>query len=295
MRQAGGRAKAFALGDNAGLIRIARRYTAGCMALSIRVNGLDAHGVELLSPTRPEFDEFARPLLGERIADVGLRLKPMLVIVSNQNVRTIVSLSLVWRVTHQDGRTTEVWGHTSFPEVICGDVVLSPHPAGLETGHRRIEANGLLIDGRGYGDEYFDQFLGQFVDQKDSLLAHAIDLHIELNAVIFADGTLVGADDQSALADLFSTYVQAKQDWYRDIMQALDAGRSVAESFAPIERFLADEADLMAAGNHFRREKLWTHQAAAEARRWRRRYADRDIPPLLKQAIRLDPFTIRRD
>jgi hypothetical protein len=62
------------------------------VALSIRVNGLDAHGVDLLSPTRPEFDEVARPLLGERIADTGLRLKPMLVIVSNENVRTVVSL-----------------------------------------------------------------------------------------------------------------------------------------------------------------------------------------------------------
>jgi hypothetical protein len=42
------------------------------MALSIRVDGLDADGVSLLSPARPEFDELARPLLGERIADIGL-------------------------------------------------------------------------------------------------------------------------------------------------------------------------------------------------------------------------------
>jgi hypothetical protein len=96
------------------------------MALSIRVNGLDAYGVVLLSPTFPEFDDFARPLPGERIADVALRLKPMLVIVSNENVRTVVSLSLVWHVTHRDGRTSRRWAHTSFPDVICGDVVLSP-------------------------------------------------------------------------------------------------------------------------------------------------------------------------
>jgi hypothetical protein len=267
------------------------------MALSIGVNGLDAYGVELLSPTRPEFDEVARPLLGERIADVSLRLKPMLVIVSNENVRTVVSLSLVWRVTHRDGRTTRIWQHTSFPEVICGDVVLSHHPAGLETGQRRIESIGLVIHGWGHGDEYYDQFLSQFVDRKDTLLAHAVDLHVELNAVIFADGTLIGTDDHSALTDLFSTYVQAKQDWYRGIIEALDAGQSVAESFAPVERFLADAANRMRAGKQFVDEKpadMWTQQAAAEARGWRRRYADGDIPPLLKQAIRLDPFTIRR-
>jgi len=206
-------------------------------------------------------------------------------------------LSLVWRVTHRDGRTTQFWGHTSFPEVICGDVLLSHHPAGLETGQRRIEANGLVIHGWGYGDEYYDQFLGQFVDQKDTLLAHAVELHIELNAVIFADGTLIGPDDQSALTDLFSTYVQAKQDGYRGIIAALDAGQSGAESFAPVERFLADATNRMRARNQVVREKpadLWTHQAAADAGRWRRRYADGDIAPLLKQVIRLDPFTIRR-
>jgi hypothetical protein len=266
------------------------------MALSIRIKGLDASGVELLSPTAPEFDELARPLLGERIADVGLTLKPMLVIVSNDSVQTVVSLSLVWRVTHRDGRTSRHWGHTSFPHVVCGDLLVSHEPAGLESGQRRIEANGLVIHRWGCLDEYYDQFLGQFIDQKDALLADAVELHIELNAVIFADGTLIGPDDQSALTDLFSTYVQAKQRWYRGIIEALDAGQTVAESFAPVERFLADSTNQPHAGQ-FTGEKpgdLWTHQAAAEARSWRRRYPDEDIPALLKQAIRLDPFIIRR-
>jgi hypothetical protein len=101
------------------------------MALSIRVDGLDSYGIELLSPTRREFDEFARPLLGERIADVGLKLKPMLVIVSNENVPTVVSLSLVWRVTHRDGRTTEFWGHTRSAAILPVGLLLlrpaSPH------------------------------------------------------------------------------------------------------------------------------------------------------------------------
>jgi hypothetical protein len=34
-----------------------------------RVNGFDAQSIELLAPTLPAFDDFARPLLGERIAD----------------------------------------------------------------------------------------------------------------------------------------------------------------------------------------------------------------------------------
>jgi hypothetical protein len=264
------------------------------MSLSIRASGLNAYGLELLSPTRPEFDALARPLIGERIADAALRLKPMLVIVSNENVQTVVSLSLVWHVVHRDGTTGRYWSHTSFPDVICGDV--SQDPAGLKTGERRIEAYGLVIHGWSQWGEYHDQVLGHFVEQKDALLADAVDLHVELNAVIFADGTLIGADDESALRDLFSAYVRAKQDWYRGIIEALNAGQSVADSFAPVDRFLADRTNRLRAG-HFIEEKpgdLWTHQAAAEAKSWHRRHADKDIPPLLKQAIRLDPFIIRR-
>lgn len=84
----------------------------------------------------------------------------------------------------------------------------------------------------------FDLFLPQFFDQNDRLLASATDLRIELNAAIFEDGTLVGADDESWLRETFSTAVEAKQDWYRGIIAALDAGHSVAEAFEPLDRFL---------------------------------------------------------
>ena len=263
------------------------------MALSIRVKGLDLYGVGLLPPTRQEFDELARPLIGERIADAGLRLKPMLVIVSNENVRTVVSLSLVWCVTHRDGRTSQFWGHTSFPDVICGDSVLSNQPAGLGTGQHRIEANGLVLHGWGNLDGYFDQFLDQFVEEKERLLANAVDLSIELNAVIFADGTLIGADDDSMLSNLFAAYVQAKQTWYRGIIVALDGGQSVPEAFAPVERFLLDSTN-RARGMWKQPPEVWIVNAAAEARRWHCRYADEEIPFLMKQTIRLDSFTIRR-
>ena len=98
------------------------------------------------------------------------------------------------------------------------------------------------------------------------------------------------------MRDLFSAYVPAKQDWYRGIIEAPDAGQSVADSFAPVERFLAESTNRLRAG-HFMEEKpgdLWTHHAAAEARSCNRRHAGKDIPPLLKQAIRLDPSSIRR-
>ena len=61
-----------------------------------------------------------------------------------------------------------------------------------------------MIQGWGDLDEYYDQFLPQFVVAKDQILADAVDLRIELNAAIFSDGTLVGPDDESWLSDLFA-------------------------------------------------------------------------------------------
>jgi hypothetical protein len=264
------------------------------MAFSIRVDGLEAGGVPLLSPTLPTFDALARPLLGERIADIGLKLKPMLVIVSNEAPQTIVALSLIWRVTHQGGHRTSSWSHTSFPEVICGDVLVGDAPFGLEAGHKRIEANGIVIHRYGYLDAYYDQFLDQFVDQRNALLANAVDLQIELNAVIFADGSLIGPDDETALADRFSGWVRAKQVWYRGIVEALDRGVSVAQAFEPVGRFLADVRAARRAPRHESPTDVWMYQAAGTATRWRHRFADEEIPALLRTALRFDPFVIRR-
>ena len=265
------------------------------MALSIRVDGLEPDGVSLISPTLSTFDDMARPLLGERIADIGLKLKPMLVIVSNETSQTIVSLSVVWRITHQSGRRTSFWSHTSFSDVVCGDVLFSQGPLGLEAGQQRIEANGVVIHRWGYLDQYFDQFLNQFVGQRNALLANALDLQIELNAVIFADGTLVGPDDETALSDRFSTYLRAKQAWYRGIVDALDRGESVAQAFAPVEQFWTDaRAERRAHPRTVKPADVWTQQAAADATRWRRKFADEEIPALLRRSLRLDPFIIRR-
>ena len=268
------------------------------MALALRVDGLDAERVRLISPASPDFDDLARPLMGERIGHVGLQLKPMLVIVSNDSPQTIVSLSVVWRITHKGGRTSRFWCHTSFPETVCGDVLISHHPEAIGSGQRHLEAKGLVIHGYGYGDEYYDQFLEQFVDEKNAELADAVELHIALNAVIFADGTLVGADDESKLLDLFSTYVRAKQEWYRGIIKALDAGQPVEEAFGAIRAFLDEQTRERRAGtmrSHVRDPRgRWRQQAAAEAARWRRKCKDEEIPQLLKAAIRLESFMIHR-
>jgi hypothetical protein len=264
------------------------------VSFQLRIEGLDGDRVPLVSPEHPEFDVWARPLMGERISDIGLKLKPLLVIVWNQSPQTVVSLSLVWHITHRNRRTTRIWSHASFPEFVCGDRLISDTPDALPSGAQRIEAKGLVIHRWGYLDEYYDQFLGQFVDERNALLADAADVHIRLDAVIFDDGTLVGTDEQSQLKQHFSLMVQARQEWYQQVMERLEADQSVAEAFEPVERFSASVPQRIREGG-FRQEIDYQRvNAAAQANRWRRRYSDDQLPSLLRESLRLDPFIIRR-
>jgi hypothetical protein len=114
------------------------------MPASIHVHGLD--GLTVLSPTDPSFDEVATPLLG-RVAALGLRLKPFIVIVSNVSQQTVVSFSKTWRVTHTSGQTTIFHDHASFPHLVCGDALVSPDPARLAPVASRNEAHHVVIQG----------------------------------------------------------------------------------------------------------------------------------------------------
>jgi len=266
------------------------------MDLPITVRGFEERGVYLIPPTYADFDALARPLIG-RVADIGLKLKPMLAIVSNQSQHTIVSYSKKWTAHYGGGRTSVIRSHTSFPEVVCGDTLIAHDPEGLPPGTKRIETASLVIQGYARSDPYYDQFLDQFIAEKDQMLAHAEELSIELGAVVFSDGTLIGTDEDGWLRDLFSECVAHKQAWYREILNQLDAGASVDEAYAPIRIFQEEFRARMRDPQRARHGavQLWETQAAADAQKWRRKFTDEELPQLLRKSIRLEPFVIRRE
>jgi hypothetical protein len=138
------------------------------MVLPIRVKAFAEHGITLIPPTAADFDPLARPLIG-RVADIGLKLKPMLMIVANESPQTIVSYSKKWTVRYPDGRTTVISSHTSFPETVCGDTLIAEAPEALPPGGRRIETATLVIHAYAQSDPYYDQFLDQFIVEKDQM------------------------------------------------------------------------------------------------------------------------------
>jgi hypothetical protein len=264
------------------------------MTLPITVTGFEHHGIRVIPATRPDFDELARPLIG-RVADKGLKLKPMLAIVVNESQQTVVSYSTTWTARYAGGRTSRSRSHTSFPEAVCGDRLIARDPEAFPPSAKRIEAMSVVIQGYAQSEPYYDQFLDQFIVEKDRMLANAEGLSMELEAVIFADGTLVGKDAEGWLRDLFSECVAEKQAWYRQILSRLSAGASVEEAYAPIRAFQEERRASMRTGRPRgpRDLQLWKTQAAADAQKWRRAFHDDEIHQLLKSSIRLEPFDIR--
>ncbi len=131
--------------------------------------------------------------------------------------------------------------------------------------------------------------------ERDRVVEGATAVAIDLDAAIFDDGTLVGANQDGWLSELFGTYVAAKQQWYRTILAGLDAGQSLEDAYAPLRAFSAESIRQMHARGPMdpreRRRSMWRTQAAGEASSWLRRFPASEVPRLLC-GLRLEPFAI---
>jgi len=87
------------------------------MAISVTIGGPKIEGIELSSPTAPEFDAAVRSLFrGE--SDELLKLKPFLTIVSNRFDRTLVAYALKWEVAQRAGMSITTPQH-KYPDAVA--------------------------------------------------------------------------------------------------------------------------------------------------------------------------------
>lgn len=82
--------------------------------------------------------------------------------------------------------------------------------------------------------------IAEFVRERDEQLKDAQAVAIELDAVIFDDGTLVGPDEDAKLATLYRRRVGAYQCWLQMIADGLAAEQSVEVAYSPILKFRDD-------------------------------------------------------
>ena len=66
--------------------------------------------------------------------------------------------------------------HTSFPETVCGDILIPRTPKRFRQVAKRVETARLVIQGYAQSEPYYDQFLDQFIVEKDQMLENAEEL-----------------------------------------------------------------------------------------------------------------------
>jgi hypothetical protein len=254
------------------------------MSLAIHTENLDAARVTITSSADRAFDTQVRSLF-QGDADELLKLRPFLAIVSNRSTRTMVAYTLSWVLKPPRGnRITHC--QYKYPDAVADALPFRGNE--LRPGEQRIDAMGIELDcggrtGKATEPFYLRQFAGWFEE-----FADIRELHIHFDAIIFADGEMIGPNE-SHLDREFSSYLGEKESCYRSILKALDSGHSITEAFRPIEVVLA--RDLML---DMQRKSLWDRQAAAETRDLRSRYGDEALAEILRKALRKEPFRIHR-
>lgn len=258
------------------------------MNCQIEIKGSDADGVMLISPTNSEFDSRVYSLLPEG-APVAFELKPRIVIVSNESSRVVVAYSVTFWFTFRSGKSHRNSVHFKYP-----DAVANPAADGRNygTGIDSAVALGARLRGReirpgeqrvvGVGFELWPD--ADVVTYRDSYLEMSeipedlTALQIELDAIIFDDGLLLGPD-HSGLAEQFAEYVEAKQDVYRGMVERIDGSGVSDDIFAPLREAVAR-----------RSQNPIASEAAAEALGLQHNIM-RDV---FQQVLRPEPFIIRR-
>ena len=143
-----------------------------------------------------------------------------------------------------------------------------------------VSADALEYDDGGW--------LPPIIEDKDREVAATSHLRIELDAVIFDDGELIGPD-RSRVGETFATYVEMKQRVYRTLVDRLETCPASEDFFEPVRGMLVPPDRLPADSQQMTRA-IYQHEAAAEAISVQRR----TLLNVFRPAIRTDAFVIRR-
>jgi hypothetical protein len=253
---------------------------------SIHAVGLSSEHITLTSPAESEFDPLVRSLFRGNSEEL-LKLKPFLVIVSNDSPRTMVAYTLRWEIELPLGRRST----SKYPDAVGGSAPMRGNE--ICPGEQQIVPKDMEIDcGRWNGSNPTEDFYLRQSAERCEEFADATDIRIGFDAVIFEDGEAIGPN-MSSLCDHFAAYVNAKQDFCRSLVQNLDSGQSMDEAFRPIEMVIANGR----ANPRISRKDalaLWPREAAAELRLWRKQHGEAALPGIIRRAVRKEPFVIRR-
>lgn len=248
---------------------------------AIQISDFDSDGVTLTPATHPDFDARAQAILAGNASPV-LELKPYLAIVQNRNPRTVVAYTVSWQATLRNESTEVKHAQFKFPDAVAGTGNGLSVLQGREimTGGERLVGMGFEV----WPPEYVESY-SEFGRQTANLLGEVKNLRIELDAVIFEDGAMLGRDE-SRLGEHFIEFVLAKQLLYRDIVVGLENGDVTEDVLARLRAMVAARPNL----SHADPFAIYPRLAAEEVLR----FHNRVVLEVFRRTLRRQPFVIKR-
>lgn len=210
-----------------------------------------------------------------------------------------MAYATVWKVIFKDKRT-----EITFAPILYVDAVADIADNGANAFNRREDRsieNGetrLVAMDTEFGppskevnpNEEVDMlnWLHAVTQDQQAKMAEVAEVQISLDAAIFSNGLLVGPDSSDLDRD-FNAKLETKQRLYRQIVSDLDAGRAVDEAFGPAKTLAVQRPAPS-------RNPLAIYEtiAAQEIVALRKRIGDSAVPVVFGQAIRKEPFVIRK-
>jgi hypothetical protein len=226
----------------------------------INVRDLPSHGVRLISPTDPSFeDEIAKLRLDEEGSQAPPDIaKPFSVVLKNTSRRDIIGVRIRWDSIGPDGRTTtHVQSYSDMGSLIGmgpmnprdeipGGVRLKPQKAryiSLIESTGAAQGAGIAASSRGGNSEEDAarmQQLGQEQSREQALailatlLNRSLSVTATLDAAIFDDGTVVGPDSLDYFGEL-QAIVKAKRDILEDVLSGAQRNEPFANIFSRMD------------------------------------------------------------
>lgn len=234
----------------------------------INVKDLRSHGVRLISPTDPSYEDEIAKLGLDEATDAA---KPFSVVLKNDSRRDIIGVRIRWDSIEPDGRTTTHLQSYSDTGTLLGLSPMDPRdevPGGVRLKPNKsrfislIESTGTAQRaGIGATASYVGseedaakmQQLGQDRDRQQALAILATELSrsqsvtATLDAIIFDDGTVVGPDSFNYLEQL-QAVVRAKRDLLEDVLAGARRNEPFANIFGRVESIAKQEKQDKPAG-----------------------------------------------
>ena len=232
------------------------------MSVPINVREFSEHGLAIISPSDPSFNDKVPSLFrGEQTAFMA-RLKPFSVLLNNTSDKSIVAYQLKWEMVRADGTifTRETGG--ANPRAL-----MDGGKPGLEylstTAGIAIKPNGIryissiipLSEDQGGGitsfaggssdknalhnlqqaarDKNYEVLLNSIIAEMQS----CISMTVSIDGAFFEDGTFVGPDSSNLFARVQGN-VDAKRDLLEEVAFALKHNQTLKEVFNDIEELV---------------------------------------------------------